>query len=216
MSDTVTLHGYRYSVYQRVARLALHIKDVPHDLVEVNPFGDLDPAYLALHPFGRVPVLTHGPFTVFETRAITRYIDEAFPGPPLQPTSAQAVARMDQVLGIIDSYGYWPMIRQVFAQRVFRTLEGQTANEAEVASGLLASHKVLSVLDGFAGEGLVLNGSALTLADCHLAPMMDYFVRAEEGRAALSEHPALSRWWERVTNLPTMRATDPNLSEFRR
>lgn len=209
MADPVYLHGYRYSAYNRIARLALLFKQVGHETVEVNPFAGLSEAYLTLHPFGRVPVLTHGAFRLFETSAITRYIDRAFDGPRLQPEGATALARMDQVIAVIDAYGYWPMVRQVSSHAFFRPLFGEPSNREEVRAGLESSREILSFLDRVAGEGEVLSGCDITLADCHLAPMMDYFVRAEEGKAALSQHRALQRWWERVSVLQLVKATDP-------
>ena len=41
--------------------------------------------YLALNPFGRVPTLVHDGFVLYETTAITRYIDEAFGGTRCSP-----------------------------------------------------------------------------------------------------------------------------------
>ncbi len=209
MADPVQLHGYRYSVYNRIARLVLLSKEVEHETIEVDPFAELSEAYLRLHPFGRVPVLTHGAFTLFETSAITRYVDRAFEGRPLQPEGAAALARMDQVIAVIDAYAYWPMVRQVASHGFFRPFLGERSSREEVDAGLEASRKVLSFLDGVAGEGEVLTGRDITLADCHLAPMMDYFVRAEEGKAALSPHRALQRWWDRVSVLDVLKATDP-------
>ena len=70
---SLVLHGYRYSVYQRIARLTLEEKGVAYQQVEVNPFAtDVPAAYLALHPFGRVPALVHDGFALYETAAITR------------------------------------------------------------------------------------------------------------------------------------------------
>ena len=66
--------------------MTLAEKGVPWTHVEVDPFAETIPeTYLALNPFGRVPTLVHGGFVLYETTAITRYIDEAFSGPPLQP-----------------------------------------------------------------------------------------------------------------------------------
>jgi len=209
MADPVHLHGYRYSVYNRIARLALLSKQVEHQTIEVNPFAELSEAYLMLHPFGRVPVLTHGAFRLFETSAITRYVDRSFEGRSLQPEGAAVLARMDQVISVIDAYAYWPMVRQVSSHAFFRPLVGEQSSREEVDAGLEASRKVLSFLDGVAEEGEVLTGRAFTLADCHLAPMMDYFVRAEEGKAALSPHLALQRWWDQVSVLDVLKATDP-------
>lgn len=209
MADPVHLHGYRYSAYSRAARMALLAKGVEHQAIEVDPFGELTPAYLILHPFGRVPVLTHGAFTLFETSAITRYVDRAFQGSALQPGGVAALARMDQVIAAIDAYAYWPMVRQVSSHAFFRPFFGLPSRREEVAAGLEASRKVLSFLDRVAAGGEVLTGSDITLADCHLVPMIDYFVRAEEGRAALSFYPSLQGWWDRVSAWDIVRVTDP-------
>lgn len=209
MTDPVHLHGYRYSVYNRIARLALLSKNVEHETIEVDPFAELSEAYLLLHPFGRVPTLTHGPFILFETSAITRYVDLAFSGPPLRPERATTLARMDQVIAVVDAYAYWPMVRQVASHGFFRASFGERFNQQEVDAGLEASRRVLSFLDGIAAEGEVLTGHNITLADCHLAPMMDYFVRADEGKAALSNYLDLQRWWDQVSALDALRATDP-------
>ena len=209
MADPVQLHGWKYSVYSRIARVALLAKTVEHETIEVDPFAELPEAYLRLHPFGRVPVLVHGAFELFETSAITRYVDRAFEGPPLQPEAAAALARMDQVIAVVDAYAYWPMVRQVASHAFFRPFLGEPSRREEVELGLEASKKVLSFLDRVAGEGEVLTGRDITLADCHLAPMMDYFVRADEGKSALSPHLALKRWWDRVSVLGILQATDP-------
>jgi glutathione S-transferase len=204
---------YRYSVYNRIARLALLSKEVEHQTIEVDPFAELPEAYLKLHPFGRVPVLTHGAFELFETGAITRYVDRAFEGRPLQPGNAATLARMDQVISAVDAYAYWPMVRQVSSHAFFRPYFAEPSSRAEIDAGLDASGRVLSFLDGVVGEGLVLSGRDTTLADFHLAPMMDCFVRAEEGKAALSSHPNLHGWWERTSTLDVLRATDPFAAE---
>src|SRR5262245_36287898 len=44
----VELHGYQYSVYSWIARLALHEKGVAYSWVEIDPFAENIPAsYLA-------------------------------------------------------------------------------------------------------------------------------------------------------------------------
>ncbi len=207
--NLVQLHGYKYSVYHRIARLVLLLKGVRHETIEVDPFGEVPDEYLDINPFGRVPTLTHGTFALFETNAITRYIDRAFEGLPLQPKSAAAVARMDQVIAVIDAYGYWPMVRQVSSHGFFRDLFGETSDPDEVSAGLKKSHRVLAFLDGVVEEGTILDGKALTLADCHLAPMLDYFVRADVGKDALCKHAALQDWWKSIASLDVFISTDP-------
>lgn len=207
--EPVYLHGYRYSAYTRIVRLVLLLKQVEHQTIEVNPFAELSEAYLALHPFGRVPVLTHGAFKLFETNAITRYVDRTFTGRPLQPQGAAALARMDQIIAVIDAYAYWSMVRQVSSHAFFRPFLGDQSSREEIDAGLEASKKVLSFLEDVVREGKILTGRGITLADCHLAPMMDYFVRAEEGKVALSRYQALQRWWDQMSGMDLLKATDP-------
>lgn len=211
VQSLVTLTGYRHSIYTRIARLVLHEKGVTFAEDEVNPFTPpLPPGHP--HPFGRVPVLSHRGFTVYETSAIARYIDLAFQGPPLVPLETQAAARMAQVIAIADAYAFRPMVLQVFAHRVFRPLEGLAPDEAEVTKGFSAAAAVLAALDTIAREGLVLSADDITLADCHLAPMIAALTLAPEGAAYLSRHPALDRWWARVQSRPAVITSGRDLS----
>ena len=208
----LVLHGYRYSVYVRIARLALAEKGVAYDRVEVNPFApDIPAPYLALHPFGRVPTLVDDDFALYETGAITRYVDRTFSGPALQPKQPRALGRMDQIIGVVDSYGYWPLVRRVFSHRVFRPAIGQPADEAEVERGLAGATKVLAALEPLAAPDAFLAGPALSLADLHLGAMIAYFAAAPEGTALLNKHPRLTAWWEHLSRRPSFGATDPGL-----
>lgn len=206
----VELIGYRYSVYLRIARVVLEEKSVAFTQVEVDPFAGVPAWYRALHPFGRVPVLRHGDFTIHETAAIARYVDAAFAGESLVPREARAAGRMQQVIGIVDSYGYWPMVRQVFAHAVFRPREGAAAEPGEIAAGLEASARVLAALEGLAGDAWLV-GERVSLADLHLGPMMAYFTAAPQGAAMLAAYPRLSAWWGRMRLRPAMLASDPGL-----
>src|SRR5262245_23935102 len=106
------LFGATYSVYVRIARLALEEKRVPYRLVEIDIFAEGGPPtdYLRRHPFARIPAFEHDGFQLYEAGAISRYVDEAFPGPSLQPREARARARMNQIIGLLDSYAYRTLV----------------------------------------------------------------------------------------------------------
>jgi glutathione S-transferase len=209
---TIELYAYQYSVYSWIARLVLAEKNVSYDYVEVNPFAtDMPAEYLTKHPFRRVPTLVHDDFVLYETAAITRYIDETFPGATLQPTAARSRARMAQIIAVIDAYGYWPMIRQVYSHSIFRPRTGQTADENEIGPGVIASERTMGALETLAEDGGYLVAKQLTLADLHLAPMMAYFAKADEGRAVLARHPKLLAWWESMRTRTAIVTTEPRL-----
>jgi glutathione S-transferase len=213
---TVVLHGYQYSVYLRIARLALAEKGVAYQRVEVNPFAaDMPAAYLALHPFRRVPVLVHDGFVLYETVAITRYIDEMFPGPRLQPTAPRDRARMTQIISVVDAYAYWPMVRQVFSHAVFRRRSGEPVDAGEIGRGLEGSTRALGALEALAAGGDFLVGAMLSLADLDLAPMIAYFTAASEAHAVIADFPKLSAWWQAMRRRESLAATDPGLPAAR-
>jgi glutathione S-transferase len=208
----VELCGYQYSVYSWIARLALVEKGVDYGWSEVNPFAhDVPESYLALHPFKRVPALVHYGFPIYETGAITRYVDEAFPGPRLQPTDPRHRARCNQFISVIDSYVYWPLVRQVFSHRVFRPRLGGPSDATEIEKGLAAASDVLAALERLVADAEYLCGAGISLADIHLAPMIGYFAMAEEGEALLKKHDKLSRWWATMSARTAYRATMPQL-----
>ncbi len=192
--------------------MALQEKGIASAYCELNPFDHpVPPALSAMHPFGRVPVLTHDDFAIYETTAILTYLDNAFIGPALTPTDPRTAARMAQIIAICDAYAYRPLVRQVFSHGVFRPHAAETADPARVASGLVAAEIVLDACERIAAEALVLNATRLTLADIHLAPMISYFAMLPAAAAALRQRPALARWYVWIERRDSFQLTNPGL-----
>jgi glutathione S-transferase len=203
------LYGASYSVYVRSARLALAEKGVDYDLVEVDVFApDGPPAeHLARQPFGKIPAFEHDGFRLYEAGAIIRYVDEAFPGPALQPADPRARARMNQVTSIIDSYAYPNLVWGVFVERVSGPARGRPTDVAKLAAALPKCETCLDALVALMGDFLA--GAQLTLADLHAAPMFDYFLQTQDGAEMLARRPALAQWWQRMRGRQSMLASAP-------
>src|SRR5215203_380109 len=94
------IYGPDYSTYARTVRLALEEKPAEYRLEPIHIIGGegQQASYLQRHPFGKVPAFEHDGFRMYETDAITRYIDQVFPGKRLQPSDARQAARMNQRL----------------------------------------------------------------------------------------------------------------------
>ena len=186
--DAVTVIGAEYSVYTRICRLALHLKRVPHgfEMLDVFAEGGRAKAREAGHPFGKIPILRHGELTMFETLAITRYIDQAFDGPPLQPENPADRARMNQIISIVDTQVY-PIL--VWGLHVPKS-EGREPEPGMVEKGC----EVLAVVEGLTHEPW-LCGENPSLADAYLAACMGYILDSAAA-SHLPEHaPRLVTWW---------------------
>ena len=208
---TVRLYGADYSVYVRIARLVLIEKGVDHELVPVDLFSPegIPAWYRDLHPFGRIPAFERDGFRLFETSAIARYVDEAFPGPALQPAKARARAVMNQIIGLLDAYAYRSMVWDVYVERVSKPRAGHMSDENRIAAALPVARTCIETLSRLKAAGPWLLGEELTLADLHAAPIFAYFVRAPEGSAMLEGNPAMSAWWREIAARPSFAATEP-------
>ena len=147
-----------------------------------------------------------------ETAAITRYIDESFPGVILQPAIARDRARMMQVIGITDSYGYRPIISELFVQRAVRPAFGEQSDEARITEAVPASEKALDAILAVMGSDEWVAG-AFSLADLHLAPVIAYLRMTPEGERMISARAALVAWWQRISARPSMSATQSPLEK---
>jgi glutathione S-transferase len=205
----VVVWGAAYSVYVRIVRLALAEKGVAYRLEEVDIFapGGPPPEHLARHPFGKIPAFAHDGFRLYEAGAIARYVDEAFPGPALQPADPKARARLNQIVSIVDSYAYPSLVWGVFMEAVRKPGRGEPTDRAALTSALARARTCLQALSDLAGPGDWLVGNGLSLADLHAAPNFVYFLLAPEGRALLAEHPRLEAWWAAMSARPSLSQT---------
>jgi glutathione S-transferase len=187
-------------------------KGVHYTLVPVDVFaeGGASAEHLARQPFGRIPAFEHRGFSLYETSAITRYVDEAFAGPALQPRLPQDRARTNQVLSILDAYAYRTLVWDIYVGRIGAPKQGRTPDAAKIQAALPRAATCLAALAAIMADRPFLAGPKLTLADLHAAPMFAYFVLAPEAAGLLAKQAALTRWWERKA--PSDGTHCPNLA----
>lgn len=203
------IYGPGYSTYARTVRLTLEEKGVAYDIVEIDVLQGIPAEHKARHPFGKVPSFEHDGYKLYETLAIIRYVDEAFDGPALQPSDPKARATMTQIICILDSYGYGPMIQQVLTQRAVVPTMGGESDEAVIAEGVKKAATCLEVCQGFLGDRAFMVGESLSLADLHLVPILAYFKLAPDSAPVLEKVPGLMRWYDSMRTRPSVQTYCP-------
>jgi glutathione S-transferase len=208
MSEFI-IHGHPASPFLRSVCLGFQEKSVPYRIARLDVGEMRSESYRRLHPFGRIPVLEHGDYRLYETQAILRYIDAERPTPALQPTLPKAIGRMNQIVGINDWY-LFPMVARiiVFHRVVGPALLGTTPDEAAIAAAVPDAKLCLGELNRLLGDQQFLAGDRLSLADLMLAPQLYYLAATPEGSAILKD-TALLDWLKRMNARPSMQATMP-------
>ena len=203
------VYGPAGSTYVWSVRLALAEKGEAHDLVEV-PFGaHREEPHLSRHPFAKVPAFEHDGFQLYETQAIVRYVDERFMASPLQSPDVHEFSRMNQIIGIVDAYGWRAIAAGIIFNRVLAPRLGLPADEAAVQKALPQARLVVSEIARLQGEQAFLAGERISLADLMVAPLLAYFARQPEGQAMLAEHPGLRAWLRRIEERQSFQVTKP-------
>ena len=196
------------SPFARAVLATLEEKNAPYRLAGVVPGTLRSPQHLSRHPFGRVPVLEHGDFRLYETQAILRYLDRVVPDPQLTPRDPRRAARMDQAMNINDWYLFPGAGAVIGFQRVVGPrLMGLTPDEGAIAAALPKARAVFEELAQLLGEQAYLSGESVTLADLMLAPQLDFLEQTPEWAALSSQHQNLRQWLARMQSRPSLRAT---------
>jgi glutathione S-transferase len=195
---SITIYGHPWSINTRktLATLAEKGNDAELALVMIPRGEHKQPAHVARHPWGKVPVLDHDGFWLYETRAINRYLDASLPGPSLTPRDPRAAARVDQWTNVADAY-FVPHAGPMIVELLFRRYLGGETDRAVVDRAREAIQQPLDVVDRWLGEHAYLAGDTFSLADLHWMPYLEYLARIGEGDH-VARRPNLDRWWRRV------------------
>jgi glutathione S-transferase len=210
MSD-ITLWGFDGSTYVRTVKMLLAEKGVTQiEQIQLNVLkGEPKAAeHLRRHPYGKVPVLDHDGMRILETTAITRYLNDVLPGKSLVPANPKDRARMDMIIGIIDSYGYAALIGGIAAFHLFPDFVGGK-NEAMRKDGIEKGRKAIELAMKAKGASPFIAGE-LSLADLYLAPIA-FYVSLTPDRDEVFDVDGFADWWSKIQALPSFKATQPDL-----
>jgi glutathione S-transferase len=208
MAD-MTLWGFDGSTYVRTIKMLLaekkftDFKQVPLNVLAGEP---KQPEHLERHPFGKVPVLDHDGMRILETTAIARYLNDVLPGKSLIPATPKDRARMDMIVGLLDSYGYGALVGGIAAYHLFPDFVGGK-NEAMRAGGIENGRKVLALAMQTKGASPFIAGD-LSIADLFLAPII-FYVSLTPDKDALFDVDGFADWWARTQDLQSFKTTPP-------
>ena len=92
---TVELYSASVCPFAHRTRLTLMEKGIDFQLTEIDLNNKPD-WFSEVSPYGKVPVIKHGNYRIWESAIINEYLDEAFPNPPLMPKTPgeRALARI--------------------------------------------------------------------------------------------------------------------------
>jgi glutathione S-transferase len=192
-AQPIKLHRFFLSGHSHRVELFLSLLGLPHELVDVDLAAGAhrQPAFLAMNPFGQVPVIQDGETTLADSNAILVYLASRYGAGPWLPRDPAAAAAVQRWLSVAAGpLAFGPAMARL------ATLFKAPVNAEEAiarANGLFA------VMDAELDTRPFLAGNAPTLADI---ANYTYTAHAPEGNVSLDPYPQIRAWLQRIEALP--------------
>jgi len=202
----IKVHGLPFSSCTARVLACLNEKQVEYELIPVNARAgdDKKPQYLSLNPFGLFPALEDGCLTLFESRAIIKYLAKKYEGqgcPNLLGSTVEEEAVVEQWCEV-ESHHFNPPCYALVSQIIINPLKGGTTDEAVVESNAEKLSRVLDVYEDRLSKSKYLAGDWFSLADLQHMPFLHYLVN-DVGKATLiSSRKHVNAWWEDISSRP--------------
>ncbi|KMO37049.1 glutathione S-transferase [Methylobacterium variabile] len=187
------LYHHPLSGHAHRARLFLSLLGVPHEAIEVDlkAGAHKTPEFLALNPFGQVPVLDDDGTVVADSNAILVYVARKLGRTDWLPHDARGEAAVQRWLSVAaGELAYGPAAARLVTVFGARFNPEEVIGRAHVLLGRLEAH--LTGWDWLVGE-------RPTIADVAL---YSYLARAPEGNVDLSGYAGVTAYLRRIEALP--------------
>ena len=155
--------------------------------------------YLELNPNGKIPLLQHEGFSLWESNVIVRYLCQTFSMGKLCPEEVELRFLAEQWMDwTVSELG--PAMHPVFWGLVRTPPEER--NQQAIESGIKACIRLFTMLDKHLQQSGFVCGSDFTMGDIPAGAMAYRWFNMEIDRPALE---ALQEWYEKLLERPAYR-----------
>lgn len=193
MLDPIKLYRFPLSGHCHRVQLFLSLLGRPVELIDIDLMQKVQksPDFLAMNPFGQVPVIQDGAVTVADANAILVYLANQYAPDtwlPHHPAKAAEVQRWLSVAAGVLAFG--PSAARM------AILFNSSVNTVEM---IARANNLFVVMEAVLSVKPFLTGDNPSLADI---ANYSYIARAPEGNISLDPYPQLRAWLGRIEALP--------------
>ena len=193
------LFGALLSPFVRKVCVAAAEKGMACELVLSSP-GNPDPDFAAASPFGKIPAMKDGDYTLADSTAIITYMEAKQPSPALLPAEARARGKAMWFDEFADTIYAASGLKILFNRLVAPRLLKLPYDEAIALQGEAELPRILDYLESVAPQSGWLAGE-FTLGDISVASMLRSMAYVGHGPDA-AKYPKTAAWYDRVAARP--------------
>ncbi|KAK4275595.1 hypothetical protein QN277_018647 [Acacia crassicarpa] len=201
----VKVYGPTYASPKRVL-MCLIEKEIDFEVVLLDIFkGDhKDPEFLKLQPFGQLPLVQDGDYTLYESRAIIRYYAEKYKsqGTDLLGKTIEDRGLVEQWLEV-EAQHFHPPIYNLVIHVLFAPVLGTPSDPKVIQESEEKLGKVLDIYEERLSKSKYLAGDFFSLADLSHLPFGHYLMNQMKKGYMVRDRKHVSAWWDDISNRPS-------------
>nr|WAA68426.1 phi class glutathione S-transferases [Pinus yunnanensis] len=201
----IKVHGHHLSTATRLVLCCLEEKQVDYELafVDLSAGDHKQPQYLALNPFGVVPSIQDGDLTLFESRAVIKYLATKYrgQGTELLGNNVSEQALVDQWCEV-EGQSFNPPASTILFQTFVVPIKGGRTDEAVVKMNVEKVVKVLDIYEERLSKSKYLAGDFFSLADLQHLPCTEYLINGCGKGDVISSRKHVKAWWKDISSRP--------------
>ncbi|CAN1229258.1 Glutathione S-transferase F9, partial [Linum perenne] len=155
-------------------------------------------------PFGSLPVIQDGDYTLYESRAIIRYYSEKYKsqGTDLLGKTIEERGLVEQWLEV-EAHNYHPHVYNLTLHVMFASVLGFPADEKLIKESEEKLAKVLDIYEDRLSKSKYLGGDFFSLADLSHLPFTQYLVGPIKKEYMIKSRKHVSAWWDDISSRPS-------------
>nr|QCQ05480.1 glutathione S-transferase class phi [Pteris vittata] len=204
---TITVHGQATSSCTSRVLTTLFEKDVSDFQllhVDLSSGAHKQPDYLALQPFGVIPVVQDGDLLIFESRAIIRYLALKYEdqGSPLYGRTLEERALVEQWLEV-ESQNFHVAASALVYQLSSRAKKGLPPDADVVKANIEKLEATLDIYEKRLSKSSFLAGDFFSLADLSHLPRTKSLMKSANLPHLITSREHVHAWWQRISTRPS-------------
>jgi glutathione S-transferase len=169
---------------------------------------------LRRHPWGKIPVITTSDgFTLYESRAICKFLAAKYNFPLLPPLSDLVARAVFDQAELAEASYFSPSAGAISFEKFTKPLMGLTTDQTVVTRERKKLQEYFDIIDDILTRQGYLAGNDYTLVDIFHIPVVERLFACGDGDL-IRERENVNAWWQRCLTRPAVKKYMDEIPSF--